>query len=287
MTDPTPNTEPYTPEETAAWERFRRERWQGLAVPHGWLSLTGFQWLKEEPAVLTVEGGHVPGRWWTEDGQAVLGAESGDGWTLRETGEPVDGLARVGTEENGSVLWVQRGDLLVEAGLRDGRWMLRVRDGGADLQRFAPLPVWPAQGPWRLPVRWQPWARQQTRRIGTFRPDTGGWAQLDGELVLDVDGVEHRLAGSADGVDADGAYDRVTVAFHDRTNGVSSAAWRFLTVELDERAHPGGPAVSAVADFNRTLNYPMAFSPHATCPAPVPENRLPFEVRAGEQAVRL
>lgn len=286
MPETAPRTGPYTAEETAAWEDFRRQRWEGLAVRHGWLSLTGFQWLTEQPAALTVDGEGLPGRWWTQDGQAVLEAVAADGWVLRESGGPVDGQVRVGAEENGSVMWVERGDLLVEAGLRDGRWMLRVRDDGADLQRFAPLPVWPAEGPWRLPARWEPWAQQQTRRIGTIRPDTGGWAVLDGELVLQVDGVEHRLAGSAGGVEADGTYDRVTVTFHDRTNGVSSAAWRFLTVELDERARPGGPAVSAVADFNRSLNYPMAFSPHATCPAPVPENRLPFEVPAGEQAVR-
>lgn len=285
-----PTSGPLEPAEQAAWDEHRRERWEGLAVPHGWLSLTGFQWLTEEPAALSTgpggeDGERLPGRWWTEDGRAVLEARPEDGWTVLETGAAVDGRISVAAQENGSVLWVRRGAVVVEAGVRDGRWMLRVRDGGADPARFAPLPVWSPDRRWMLPARWEPWDRAQTRRIATIRPDTGGWARLDGELVLELDGKQHRLSGTAGNLEPDGSYRRVTVAFHDRTNGVESAPWRFLTVDLDAPAHAGGPSVQAVADFNRALNYPMAFSPHATCPAPVPENRLPFPVRAGEQAV--
>lgn len=271
----------------SAWDQFRAERWEGLAAPYGWLSLTGLHWLTESPTALTdADGTALPGRWFTQNGAAVLEANAADGWTLVADGTPVDGTVRTETTEDGSVLWVQRGSLRIEAGVRDGRWMLRLRDGAADLDRFAPLRTWAPDARWRVPARWEPWESSRRRRIATIRPDTGGWAQLDGELVVELDGDEHRLAGTAGRTSPDGSYEHVTVSFHDRTNGVTSAPWRFLTAPLDAPARAGGGPVSAVADFNRALNYPMAFSPYATCPAPVPENRLSLAVEAGEQAVR-
>ena len=35
-----------------AWKRWHISRQRDLAVPHGWLSLTHFQWLDESPAAL-------------------------------------------------------------------------------------------------------------------------------------------------------------------------------------------------------------------------------------------
>ncbi|MGB9604538.1 MAG: DUF1684 domain-containing protein, partial [Bryobacteraceae bacterium] len=40
----------------------------------------------------------------------------------------------------------------------------------------------------------------------------------------------------------------------------------------------------AVLDFNRAVNPPCAYTPYTTCPLPPPQNRLPFEIPAGEMA---
>ena len=37
-----------------------------------------------------------------------------------------------------------------------------------------------------------------------------------------------------------------------------------------------------VLDFNRTENWPCAYTPYATCPIPSKENRLPIKIEAGE-----
>ena len=39
-----------------------------------------------------------------------------------------------------------------------------------------------------------------------------------------------------------------------------------------------------VLDFNQAYNPPCAFNPYTTCPIPLPENRLPVKVLAGERA---
>jgi uncharacterized protein (DUF1684 family) len=41
---------------------------------------------------------------------------------------------------------------------------------------------------------------------------------------------------------------------------------------------------SVVLDFNQAYNPPCAFNPFTTCPIPLPENRLPIKVLAGEKA---
>jgi uncharacterized protein (DUF1684 family) len=36
-------------------------------------------------------------------------------------------------------------------------------------------------------------------------------------------------------------------------------------------------------DFNRAVNLPCAYTPHATCPLPPAENRLAVAIEAGEK----
>jgi uncharacterized protein len=43
------------------------------------------------------------------------------------------------------------------------------------------------------------------------------------------------------------------------------------------------PDHSVVLDFNRTINYPSAFTPYGTCPMPVKNNSLDVRVEAGEK----
>jgi uncharacterized protein (DUF1684 family) len=41
---------------------------------------------------------------------------------------------------------------------------------------------------------------------------------------------------------------------------------------------------TTVLDFNIAYNPPCAFNPYTTCPVPLPENRLPVKILAGEKA---
>ncbi len=41
-----------------------------------------------------------------------------------------------------------------------------------------------------------------------------------------------------------------------------------------------------VLDFNKAINPPCAFTEHAVCPLPPPDNVLPFRIEAGEKRLR-
>src|SRR6476661_4738027 len=105
------------------WQRFRTNRDNALAAPHGWLTLTSFQWLENSPAAVDL----APGLWST-DGTcttAVLTAVPADGLTLVETGEKVDGTVSAVLADEESLMWMQFGgaagdQVVVELAMRGG-----------------------------------------------------------------------------------------------------------------------------------------------------------------------
>jgi uncharacterized protein (DUF1684 family) len=71
---------------------------------------------------------------------------------------------------------------------------------------------------------------------------------------------------------------RFYFVFKDESSGMETyEAARFLYSDLRSDG-------TTVLDFNQAYNPPCAFNPYTTCPIPVPENRLPVKVLAGEQA---
>jgi uncharacterized protein (DUF1684 family) len=71
---------------------------------------------------------------------------------------------------------------------------------------------------------------------------------------------------------------RFYIVFKDESSGAETyEAARFLYADLRDDG-------TAVLDFNQAYNPPCAFNPYTTCPIPLPENRLPVKVLAGEQA---
>ena len=71
---------------------------------------------------------------------------------------------------------------------------------------------------------------------------------------------------------------RFYIVFKDQSSGAETyEAARFLYADLRDDG-------TAVLDFNQAYNPPCAFNPYTTCPIPLPENRLPIKVLAGERA---
>jgi uncharacterized protein (DUF1684 family) len=71
--------------------------------------------------------------------------------------------------------------------------------------------------------------------------------------------------------------DRLSLSFHDATNGSETAPWRTVTTGVVEADG------SVLIDFNRAINLPFAFTAFGTCPAPVTGNQLGLPVTAGEK----
>lgn len=71
---------------------------------------------------------------------------------------------------------------------------------------------------------------------------------------------------------------RFYFVFKDASSGEETyGAARFLYADLRDDG-------TVVLDFNQAYNPPCSFNPFTTCPIPLPENRLPVKVLAGERA---
>ena len=71
---------------------------------------------------------------------------------------------------------------------------------------------------------------------------------------------------------------RFYFVFKDQSSGAETyEAARFLYSDLRDDG-------TTVLDFNQAYNPPCSFNPYTTCPIPLPENRLPLKVLAGERA---
>lgn len=246
--------------------QWRRMREEGLAVPFGWLSLSSYQWLPESPGPLDL----VPGSWSADAVAARATFEAADSVTTPD-GDPVLGPLERSLHEDESMHFIRHGDTLVELGVRGGRYMIRTRERTHPrLRAFTGVPVFDYDPAFIVPGRYTAFHAPRVVPIDSFRADTKLKAELIGDVEFELAGHPARLAATQN---VDGS---LTLTFRDKTNGVQTAPWRFVAVKAP------GPDGTVSIDFNRTLNYPMAFSPHAVCPAPVPGNQLEVPVRAGE-----
>ncbi|MBG6085159.1 DUF1684 domain-containing protein [Zhihengliuella flava] len=261
-----------------AWKHWHRLREEGLAAPFGWLTLTSYQWLPATPGPLE----QVPGTFAAASGTAtyapdpaapVLGYDDGAPVT-----EPV--TLTLGEDESRYLLRVpaaaEAPELVVELGVRGGRYMIRTRAERTELQAsFRGVPTFAFDPAWVLPARFEPYAVPRTVTIDSFRPDT----QLSAELAGDVVFGDGPLAGTRLAAEQ-GPDGKLTVLFRDATNGDTTPAWRFVNAPAP--AEDG----SLLVDFNRTLVFPFAFSAFAVCPAPPAGNEVTAAVTAGERAPR-
>ncbi|HEY8171459.1 MAG TPA: DUF1684 domain-containing protein [Dehalococcoidia bacterium] len=73
---------------------------------------------------------------------------------------------------------------------------------------------------------------------------------------------------------------RFYFVFNDASSGTETyEAARFLYADLRSDG-------TTILDFNEAYNPPCSFNPFTTCPIPLPENRLPIKVLAGEKKYR-
>ncbi|BCW53240.1 MULTISPECIES: DUF1684 domain-containing protein [unclassified Arthrobacter] len=263
------------------WQRFRTNRDKALAAPHGWLTLTSFQWLEDAPAAVDL----APGLWSTDPGgtAAFLTAAPPDGLTLVETGEKVDGTVSAVLADEESLMWVQFGgpngdQVVVELAMRGGRYAIRTRDSASPaFTGFDGVPTYPYNPDWEVAGRFEPYPAPVDVPISTANPLVDGVHRSVGEVVFRLPGSNHefRLQAEEEKLGA------LTVTFHDETNGDTTDEWRKLS--MPRPRHDASGRATVVLDFNRAINYPSAFTPYGTCPMPVRNNSLDIRVEAGEK----
>jgi len=93
-----------------------------------------------------------------------------------------------------------------------------------------------------------------------------------GKVTFQINGVDCSLYVTGDPTI------KLFVVFADQTSGKETyGGGRFLYTP------PVTPQNTVTIDFNKAYNPPCVFTPFATCPHPVPQNRLPIPIKAGEK----
>lgn len=257
------------------WLRFRAARDAALAEDHGWLTLTSFQWLADDPAAVEI----VPGLWSSPGEAASLTAHAPDGLTDLASGRLVEGTITVVLDDEESLMWVAHGGadgrrIVVELARRAGRYAIRTRDAESPtLTGFSGVPVFDYRPDLVVEGRFEPYGEPVHEPIATANPEVPGLHPSVGDVVFPLpgDGREFRLRASQEESGS------LAITFHDTTNSISTAPWRKVTTR---RPRPDG---TVILDFNRAINYPSAFTPFGTCPMPVQANAVGAPIEAGEK----
>jgi len=273
------STKPGPDAQLARWQRFRSSRNTALASEHGWLTLTSFQWLESEPSAVEL----VPGLWSTDGTTAFLTAGPGDGLTLVESGEAVDGTVSARLADEESLMWVRYGgaegrQIVVELAMRAGKYAIRTRDSQAPaFTEFDGVPVFDYRPDLVVEAEFRRYPEPVDVPIGTANPLVEGVHRSVGELVFRLPGKDHEFHLQAE----EEKLGALTVTFHDETNGESTDEWRKVSTARPRVDALGNRTV--ILDFNRAINYPSAFTPYGTCPMPVKNNSLDYRIEAGEK----
>ncbi|NUN68380.1 MAG: DUF1684 domain-containing protein [Bacteroidetes bacterium] len=245
-------------------EEWHRARINGLKREHSWVSLIALDWLKQGeqtvPGVgtLTLSGSVV-----------ILRVEQGRTATLN--GQPFS--ADTVTPDKDKIIVGPKAAAVIERG---GRFAVRVWDADVPARKaFTGIERYPVDPQWRIEARWIAYTTPKTIEIPTVIPDLLQEGIVPGVAVFTIDGKEYRLEPTIE----EGS-DELFFVFGDRTNGKETyGAGRFLYSAAPKEG-------KVILDFNRSYNPPCVFTDYATCPVPLPENRLNVRIPAGEKNFR-
>lgn len=260
----------------------RAHRLDLLTAPGGWLSLVGFDWLREgDNRIGRADDNDIvlrtgPDRLGTitlaADGVATIVFAAGV--DARVDGEAVATATLADDAPGHRPSEVRFGTAQLFVILRDGRKAIRVKDAQAATRvQFQGLDYFPVDASWRVTADWipldPPYALELGTVIGTIETE-----RSPGKAVFTRKGRTFELYPYHETPDA------LFFVFGDLTGGKETyGAGRFLDTGLPVDG-------KLVLDFNQARNPPCAFTPYATCQLAPPENRLDVRVEAGELKYR-
>jgi uncharacterized protein (DUF1684 family) len=245
-----------------------------------WVSIAGLHFL--EPGTHTlgsarssgiVVSEHVPpsiGRLVVADGRVSFEPTPGVAVTQKE--QPI--TAPIVLKEPGQTAApeIRVGDVRMVIHESGSRLSLRVRDPQGELARkFAGFTWFPIDPAYRVVGRFIRDAEPRTLRVLNTFNDLDEY-KTEGVVEFTLLGQTLRLRPFTT------RPNRFYFVFRDASSGEETyETARFLYADL----LPDG---TSALDFNEAYNPPCAFNPLTTCPIPLPENRLPVKILAGERA---
>ncbi len=250
-------------------EIWREERRRSVVEFQGDLALIGLHTIYEP---MHIEG--IPGLWAPKAAREqglTLTAQASDGITL--DGELVEGT--ISLEADYTVVRFSDSLTAVATTQPGSDHLLAVYDAEAEaISRFESIANFPYDPEWVIEGRFIGKDGERTMAFAHVDDAQGSLRhhQSPGDIAFEFAGTTYTMTPFMSG-------DILILVFADTTNGRTSyGLGRMLVVTPDESGR-------AILDFNRSFLPPCAFSPHFNCPFPPQQNRLPFEVTAGEQKV--
>ena len=149
---------------------------------------------------------------------------------------------------------------------------IRVRDpNGAEAKGFLGFTWFPIDASYRVTGRFIPDSKASKAKVMNTYGDVDEYA-TEGVVEFALSGQTVRLRPFTT------RPKRFYFVFRDASSGHETyEAARFLYADLADNG-------TVVLDFNQAYNPPCAFNRFTTCPIPLPENRLPVKILAGEKA---
>lgn len=250
-------------------QAWREERQRSVADVQGDLALIGLYSIDEPKRLEGIPGLYAPkpageqGLWLT--------AEETDHISI--DGQPVNGTVSLEVEHT-VIRWSDT--LTAVATTQPGSdHLLAVFDAEAEaVRRFEGIANFPYASEWVLEGRWMPTEEGRTMAFEHVDDAKGSHRnhQSPGDIAFEYEGTSYKMTPFL-------SAGLLILVFADKTNGKTTyGLGRMLVVTPEESG-------KVVLDFNRSFLPSCAFSPHFNCPFPPVQNRLPFEVNAGEQQV--
>lgn len=258
-------------------EDWRREREAQLKADGGWLSVAGLFWLKEGPNTIGSDPGsdirlpegsapaHV-GQFILE--QKAIRIEQVPGGKATLNDRPFVNVV-METDSSGTPDVLRIHGLAMTALRRGGRIGIRLKDANNPARRnFPGLRYYPIRERFRVKARYKPYDPPKRIKITDVLGETSEDIS-PGYVEFVLEGKRCRLDPLLEG-------DELFFIFKDKTAGHGTyPAGRFLYAGLPK-------AGEVILDFNKAMNPPCAFTPHATCPLPPRQNHIPVRIEAGE-----
>jgi len=251
-------------------ENWKARRLAALKGPEGWLNIIGRYWLEAG----TVSIGSAP------ENDIVLSAGPAHVGSLTqdETGAvtytPADGATPQPLRlDKKNPPRFSAGTLLLEVTTLNGENALRVRDRASTApDRLTHIDYFPLDPNWRVVADWVPFEGPQGVTVDTTKA-IPTQVEVTHKAVFTHDGQHFELIATH------GTAEAPQFVIRDLTSrDTTYPASRFVYGEnVTEK--------TIVLDFNKAINPPCAFTEHAVCPLPPPENVLPIRIEAGEKRV--
>ena len=281
-----------TPPPSAAWKAdllaWRAEQAKNLQKPDGWLTLIGLEWLK--PGENSIGSAKVNAIVVKAPTPANLGVVKLEGSSLQllppkggyPAGLMVDGKGPgdpqpLVSDNPGKPSRISSGSVIITVIHRGDRYALRIKNTQSpERVHFKGLRWFPPNEVYRVTARWTPYNPPRQVPVPTIL-GTEVLSEVPGVAEFTLEGKTYRLEPILEQPDDKELF----FIFRDTTAKTETyGAGRFLYTALPDHglSQPG----EVVLDFNRAENPPCAYTPYATCPLPVPQNRLQVSIPAGQ-----